>query len=45
MTIKAYVENVVVPLTGQWYSILGQPIDPHTYKGIAIHNNKKYLLR
>ena len=44
-TVSADVENVVVPLTGQWYSILGQPIDPHTYKGIAIHNNKKYLLR
>lgn len=39
------VENTPVPITGQWYNILGQPIDPNTYKGVAIYNNKKYLLR
>lgn len=44
-TISSDVENIEVPLTGMWYNILGQPIDPHTYKGVAIHNNKKYLLR
>ena len=44
-TTPTAVENILVPLTGQWYNILGQPIDPNTYKGIAIHNNKKYLLR
>ena len=44
-TIPSGVENVVVPLAGQWYNLLGQPIDPKTYKGIAIHDNKKYLLR
>ena len=44
-TIPSDVENIVVPLTGIWYNILGQPIDPQTYKGVAIHNNKKYLLR
>lgn len=44
-TVSSDVENIEVPLTGIWYNILGQPIDPHTYKGVAIHNNKKYLLR
>ena len=44
-TIPSSVENLPVTLSGQWYNIFGQPIDPQTYKGIAIHNNKKYLLR
>ena len=44
-TTPTAVENIPVSLTGQWYNILGQPIDPNTYKGVAIHNNKKYLLR
>ena len=44
-TSPTAVENIPVPLTGQWYNILGRPIDPNTYKGVAIHNNKKYLLR
>ena len=39
------VNNISIPQTGTWYNILGQPIDPKTYKGVAIHNNKKYLLR
>ena len=40
------VENVMVSTSeGIWYNILGQPIDPKAYRGIAIHNNKKYLLR
>lgn len=39
------VDNISIPQTGTWYNILGQPIDPKTYKGVAIHNNKKYLLR
>lgn len=40
------VENIIVaPHNGIWYNILGQPIDPKNYKGVAIHNNKKYLLR
>ena len=44
---KTPVENVVVPsqLQGLWYNLLGQPIDPTRYKGIAIHNKQKYLLR
>ena len=44
-TVHTAVENIPMPLTGQWYNLLGQPIDPNTYKGIAIQNNKKYLLR
>ena len=44
-TIPSSVENLPVTLSGQWYNIFGQPIDPKTYKGIAIQNNKKYLLR
>ena len=44
-TVHTAVEDISVPLTGQWYNLLGQLIDPKTYKGIAIHNNKKYLLR
>lgn len=43
--IPSHLENLPIPLTGQWYNILGQPIDPNTYKGVAIYNNKKYLLR
>lgn len=39
------VDNISIPQTGTWYNILGQPIDPKTYKGVAIHNNKKYLLQ
>jgi M6 family metalloprotease-like protein len=44
-TIHSAVENIQVPRTGVWYNILGQPIDPNNYKGVAIHDNKKYLLR
>ena len=44
-SIPSHVENIVLPMIGQWYNILGQPIDPTTYKGIAIQNGKKYLLR
>ena len=44
-SIPSNVENITTPISGQWYNILGQPIDPTTYKGIAIQNGKKYLLR
>ena len=45
-THETPVENVVISTqNGIWYNILGQPVDPHTYKGIAIQNGKKYLLR
>ena len=43
---KTPVDNITVsPHNGVWYNILGQPINPQTYKGIAIQNGKKYLLR
>lgn len=44
---KTPVENILVPpyLQGLWYNLLGQRIDPAQYKGIAIHNKQKYLLR
>ena len=44
-TTPSSLENIPSYDSGGWYNILGQPIDPKTYKGIAIHNNKKYLLR
>lgn len=43
-TISSSVENIETPLSGQWYNLLGQPVDPDVYKGVVIHNNKKYLL-
>ena len=43
-TSSTAVENLPTSFVGQWYNLLGQPIDPNTYKGVAIYNNKKYLL-
>ena len=44
-TTPSSLENIPIYDSGGWYNILGQPIDPTTYKGVVIHNNKKYLLR
>ena len=44
-TIQSSVENITINPTGIWYDILGNAIDPTTYKGIVIHNNQKYILR
>ena len=44
-TVQSSVENIFINPTGVWYDILGNLIDPTTYKGIVIHNNQKYLLR
>ena len=44
-TSATSVENIIVPLDGKWYNLFGQPINPKIYKGVAIHNNKKYLLQ
>ena len=44
-TIQSNVENITINPTGVWYDILGNVINPTTYKGIVIHNNQKYLLR
>ena len=47
---KTPVENLDIQTnqtsqSSAWYNLLGQPINPETYKGIVIHGNKKYLLR
>ena len=44
-TIQSGVEDITIDPTGVWYDILGNVIDPTTYKGIVIHNNQKYILR
>lgn len=44
-TIPSALEDIILPQTEVWYNILGQPIDPSTYRGVAIYNNKKYLLQ
>jgi M6 family metalloprotease-like protein len=44
-SISSSVENVIIMTSDCWYNILGQPIDPNTYKGVAIYKNEKYLLR
>ena len=44
-TVQSSVENIFINPTGVWYDILGNVIDPTTYKGIVIHNNQKYILR
>ena len=43
--IPSSLETPIVPTEGIWYNLLGNPIDPTTYKGIVIHNNQKYILR
>ena len=44
-TIQSGVEDITIDPTGVWYDILGNVIDPTTYKGIVIHNHQKYILR
>jgi hypothetical protein len=44
-TKETATENIPVITTGEWYNLLGNPIDPTTYKGIVIHNQQKYILR
>jgi M6 family metalloprotease-like protein len=40
------VEDVLAPDgSAACYNILGQPVDPHSYKGVVISNKQKYLLR
>ena len=43
--IPSSLETPIVPTECIWYNLLGNPIDPTTYKGIVIHNNQKYILR
>ena len=44
-TVQAGIEDITINPTGLWYDILGNRIDPTTYKGIVIHNHQKYILR
>jgi M6 family metalloprotease-like protein len=44
-TVQSGVEDITIDPTGIWYDLLGNVIDPTTYKGIVIHNNQKYILR
>ncbi len=44
-TVPSALENITISNDDIWYNIMGQPINPRTYKGIAICRNKKYLLR
>ena len=43
-TVQSSVENMTINPVGTWYDILGNVIDPTTYKGIVIHNKQKYIL-
>ena len=43
--IPASVEDITIDPTGVWYDLLGNTIDPTTYKGIVIHNKHKFILR
>ena len=44
-TVQSGVEDITIDPTGIWYDLLGNVIDPTTYKGIVIHNKQKYILR
>ncbi len=44
-TVQSGVEDIILDPTGVWYDLLGNTIDPTTYKGIVIHNQQKYILR
>ena len=44
-TIPSSVEDITTLPTGLWYDVLGNIINPETYKGIVIHNQQKYILR
>ena len=44
-TVQSGVEDITIDTTGIWYDLLGNVIDPTTYKGIVIHNKQKYILR
>lgn len=49
VTVTPTSINIIPPLSdplfaGQWYNLMGQPIDPQSYHGIVIHNGEKVLL-
>ena len=49
VTVTPTSIDIIPPLSdplfaGQWYNLMGQPIDPQSYHGIVIHNGEKVLL-
>ena len=50
VTQSPTVSDIMTPsvsrpsFAGQWYNLMGQPVDPQSYHGIVIHNGKKILL-
>ena len=50
VTQSPTVSDIMTPsvsrpsFAGQWYNLMGQPIDPLSYHGIVIHNGEKMLL-
>ena len=50
VTQSPTVSDIVTPsvsrpsFAGQWYNLMGQPVDPQSYHGIVIHNGEKMLL-
>ena len=50
VTQSPTVSDIVTPsvsrpsFAGQWYNLMGQPIDPQSYHGIVIYNGEKMLL-
>ena len=50
VTESPTVSDIMTPsvsrpsFAGQWYNLMGQPIDPQSYHGIVIYNGEKMLL-
>ena len=50
VTQSPTVSDIMTPsvsrpsFAGQWYNLMGQPVDPQSYHGIVIHNGEKILL-
>ena len=50
VTQSPTVSDIMTPsvsrpsFAGQWYNLMGQPVDPQSYHGIVIHNGEKMLL-
>ena len=50
VTQSPTVSDIMTPsvsrpsFAGQWYNLMGQPIDPQSYHGIVIHNGEKIFI-
>ena len=49
VTVTPTSIDIIPPLSdplfaGQWYNLMGQPIDPQSYHGIVIHNGEKIFI-